>query len=97
LIFDNLIKNTLYNASIKSKPYINSFTFIVLLAYTTILPLLSYDLRHLITLILLILRQFLQSVIVIFALENKRSGFANIAGIDNISKAIILRFGYDFL
>jgi hypothetical protein len=97
LIFDNLIKNTLYNASIKSKPYINSFTSIVLLAYTTILPLLSYDLRHLIALILLILRRFLQSVIVIFALKNKRSGSANIAGINNISKAIILRFRYDFL
>jgi hypothetical protein len=38
-------------------------------------------------------RRFLRSVIVITALENKRSGSADIAGIDNTSRAIILRFG----
>ena len=91
------MKNTLYNASIKSKPYINSFTSIVLLANATILPLLSHDLRHSIASILSIPRRFLQSVIVIFALENRRSSSADIAGIDSISKAIILRFGYNFL
>jgi hypothetical protein len=36
---------------------------------------------------------FLWSVIVIFALENRRSSSADIAGIDNISKAIIERAG----
>jgi hypothetical protein len=50
------MKNILYNASIKSKLYINNFISIVLLANATILPLLSYDLRYLIALILLILR-----------------------------------------
>jgi hypothetical protein len=36
---------------------------------------------------------FLQSVIVILALEKRRSGLADIAGIDNISKAITERAG----
>jgi hypothetical protein len=78
-------------------PYINGFTSIVLSANATILPLLSHDLRYSIASILSIPRRFLQSIIVIFALENRRSSSANIVGIDNISKAIILRFGYDFL
>jgi len=54
---------------------------------------LSHDFKHSIAWTLSIPSLFLQSVIVIFAPENKRSGLADIAGIDNISKAIILRFG----
>jgi hypothetical protein len=55
--------------------------------------LLSYNLKHSIASIVSIPRQFLQSVIVIFVPENKRSGFADIAGIDSISKAIIEKAG----
>ena len=65
----------------------------VLLVKATVLSLLSYDLRHSIALIVLIPRRFLQSVIVIFVPENKRSGSADIAGIDSISKAITERAG----
>jgi hypothetical protein len=96
LIFDNLIKNILDNTSIKSKLYINSFISIVLLVYTTILFLLSYNLRYSIASIFSISRQFLQFVIVIFVLENRYSGSADIAEIDNILKAIILKFKYNF-
>jgi hypothetical protein len=55
--------------------------------------LLNYNLRYSIALIVSIPRQFLQSVIVIFVLENKHSGSADIAEIDSISKAIIERAG----
>jgi hypothetical protein len=56
-----------------------------------ILPLPNQDFKHLIALMLLMLSLFLQSVIVILALENRRSSLANITGINNISKAILER------
>jgi hypothetical protein len=60
---------------------------------STVLSLLNYNLRYLITLIVSIPKQFLQSVIVIFVPENKYSGSADIARIDSISKAIIEKAG----
>jgi hypothetical protein len=55
--------------------------------------LASQDFKHSIAWMLSMPRRFLRSVIVIAALENKRSGSADIAGIDNTSRAITLRFG----
>ena len=61
--------------------------------HATLFPL-NQDLRHSIAWILSMPSLFLRSVIVIFAPENRRSGSADMAGIDNMSKAIIERAGY---
>jgi hypothetical protein len=58
-----------------------------------ILSLLNQDFKHSIASMLSMPSLFLWSVIVILALEKRRSGSADIAGIDNISKAIIERAG----
>lgn len=61
-----------------------------------ILSFPSHDLQHSIACMLSIPSLFLRSVIVIFAPENRRSGSADIAGIDSISIAIILNAGKVF-
>ena len=74
-----------------------SVTIVSLLSMNgSICLLLNHDLQHLVALINLISMLFLQSIIVILALENNRSSAAAINGIASRSKAMILRFGYVF-
>jgi hypothetical protein len=56
----------------------------------------NQDFKHSTACILSIPSLFLRSVIVILAPENRRSGSADIAGIDKISNAIMLNAGYVF-
>src|ERR1700712_371594 len=58
------------------------------------LAILYHDLRHSKASIACGLSLFLLSVTVSFAVENRRSGDADIAGIDNKSSAILLKLGY---